>query len=216
MSIRVVLSFGNALFSAGISKLLEDERDIAVEILPVDTKCTLDKLESLHPDAILVDFITLFNVFSKTENAKRRIPLILLDTNCGKDNLMSAVMRKKISGVLSEGSSPALMKKAIRAVANGELWLDKQMFKELLYGMDALSNKKMSMLSGREREISALIGNGFRNKEIAQKLNISESTVKSHLNRIFQKLHVRTRSELVGYAIKNNDLNGTFNFFSLP
>ena len=60
----------------------------------------------------------------------------------------------------------------------------------------------------------ALIGEGFRNKEIAQKLNISEPTVKSHLTRIFQKLNVRTRSELISYAVKNNEL-APFPFYNL-
>ena len=89
----------------------------------------------------------------------------------------------------------------------GELWIDRVSFNDLLSGMNALGNDKLSMMSGREKEIIALVGQGFRNKEIAGRLNISEPTVKTHLGRIFQKLNVRTRSELVSYSIKNNDMS---------
>lgn len=205
MSIKIALAFSNTLFSEGISKLLEDERDFSVAAtLYSYADCDIKKLESKGINLILTDFMTLYNGFAGIESSGRKIHFILFDTNCGVENIVSAVLNKKISGVLLSNSSLTLLKKAIRAVAKGEVWIDKKTFKNILHGINALDKEKQTALSDREKEVVNLIGKGFRNKEIATKLNISEPTVKTHLNRIFQKLNVKSRSELISYAVKNN------------
>ncbi len=205
MKTKVILAFSNTIFSEGIKGMLDSD-DLLVEILQPDARYTFEKLESMKPDVVVTDFVTLYNSFPELERHARKLPCLLIDTNCGRENLVMAILKKKVSGVLLNGSGVELLEKAVRAVSNGEIWIDKHTFKSILSGVNSLSGDKMSALSGREREIVGLIGRGFRNKEIAQKLNISEPTVKSHLTRVFQKLNVRSRSELVSYAIKNDDL----------
>ncbi len=207
MSIKIALAFSNTLFSEGISKLLEQERDFSV-VTTIDScsDCDIKKLESQGITIILTDFMTLYNGFAGIEAPGRKVHFLLLDTNCGVENIVSAVLNKKISGVLLSNAGTSLLKKAIRAVAKGEVWIDKKTFKNILHGINAIDKVKHTALSGREKEVVGLIGKGFRNKEIAQKLNISEPTVKTHLNRIFQKLNVKSRSELISYAVKNNDM----------
>lgn len=208
MVVKVMLAFGNTVFSEGVARILEPERDLKVsETLAPGELCEVEKLKSLGIDVLLTDFTTLYNQFPDIEAGSRSFHIILLDTNCGRDNLVAAILKKKISGVLLSNSNPALLAKAIRSVAKGEVWIDKQTFKNLLNGINALGKDGSGALSGREKEIIALIGEGFRNKEIAYKLHISEPTVKTHLNRIFQKLNVRTRGELISYAIKNSDVH---------
>ncbi len=208
MDVKVMLAFGNMVFSEGVARILEPEKNInASEALVPGEVCEVEKLRSLGIDVLLTDFTTLYNQFPDIETGSRSFHIILLDTNCGRDNLVAAILKKKVSGVLLSNSNPALLVKAIRSVAKGEVWIDKQTFKNLLNGINALGKDGAVSLSGREKEIIALIGEGFRNKEIAFKLHISEPTVKSHLNRIFQKLNVRTRGELISYAIKNSDVN---------
>lgn len=213
-TVKVMLAFANMLFSEGIRRILEGDKDIAIsEVLESGSECHVDRLVSLNPDVILTDFTTLYNTFPGIENSSRKFHFILLDTNCGRENLVTAILKKKISGVLLSNATPTLLKKSIRSVSKGEVWIDKQTFKDLLSGINAIDRDKTATLSDREKELVVLIGQGLRNKEIAQKLNISEPTVKSHLTRIFQKLNVKTRSELIGYAIKNNDMTG---FFASP
>ncbi len=207
MGIKIALALSNKLFSEGIAKLLEGEKDFSVAAsLDTCVACDLKKLQSQGINVVLTDFMSLYNGFAGIEAPGRKIHFILLDTNCGMENIVSAVLNKKISGVLLSNSTGVLLKKAIRSVAKGEVWIDKKTFKNILHGINALDREKHTTLSDREKEVVALIGEGFRNKEIAQKLNISEPTVKSHLARIFQKLNVRTRSELISYAVKNNEL----------
>ena len=198
------------LFSEGISRILKGDDTIeVVGVLKSRTECASEKLGSLNPDVILVDFITLYNAFPEMDTAKSKANFILLDTCCGRENIISAILVKKVSGVLLDDATPGLLQKAIHAVAGEEVWIDKSTVKSILYGVNALNKNNTSVLSDKEKEIVLMIGQGFRNKEIAAKLYISESTVKTHLSHIFQKLGIKNRSQLISFAIKNNDISKT-------
>jgi DNA-binding NarL/FixJ family response regulator len=206
MSIRVMLAFSNRIFSEGIGKILGDDNDIVIiEVLTPGGEYTLERWKAMKPDVVLTDLTSLYNSFPEFKSGID-MPFILMDTNCGKENIVSAILKKKVSGVLLSDSDSSLLSKAIRAVAEGDTWIDKQTVKNLLFGINALTKEKTATLTVREKGVVSLIGKGYRNKEIAQKLNISEPTVKTHLHRIFQKLNIRNRSELITYAIKKNDM----------
>lgn len=206
MNVKVMVAFSNMLFSEGVCKVLKDVAGIeAVEALkPGENPGNM--VESFKPDIILVDFTTLYNAFGDI-GASHGMRLILLDTCCGEENIISAVLSKGIKGVLVGNATPAVLKKAVRAVAQGEVWLDKVNVKNLLAGLQTLKNNARPALSDREWEVVHLVGQGQRNKEIAQKLCISEPTVKTHLQRIFQKLDIRSRPQLITFAIKNQNQN---------
>lgn len=209
MSIKVMLAFSNTIFSEGVSKILEHEKDIAVvKTLRSGSRVSSELWSSISPDVVLVDLTTLYNGLSDLEglDTEKKHQFILLDTNCGKDNIVSAILKKKVSGVLLGDSGSALLMKAIRAVAKGDIWIDKTTVKNLLYGIKALDKDKTATLTPREKGIVDLVGKGLRNKEIAHRLHISEPTVKTHLYRVFRKLSIKTRSELITYAIKKNDM----------
>jgi len=206
MEIKIALAFSNSLFSEGISKLLEDDRDLSLTTIVSCTECDIKKLEAKGINMVLTDFMTLYNGFAGIEAQGRKAHFILLDTNCGMENIVAAVLKKKINGVLLSNATSVLLKKAIRAVAKGDVWIDKKTFKNILQGINAIDKDVRTSLSSRETEIVQLIGKGYRNKEIAHKLHISEPTVKTHLSRIFQKLSVKSRTELISYAVKNNDM----------
>ena len=87
---------------------------------------------------------------------------------------------------------------AIRTVADGLVWMPPTVQAEFA----AQGNSTAKRLTARELEIVRLVALGLRNAEVAERLSISESTVKTHLNNIFQKLGVRERLELAHYAIK--------------
>lgn len=210
MSIKIVLAFSNLLFSKGIATLLDGERDITISaVLNPNDELYVEQIEALESHIVLTDFTTLYNSFPGLEAAGKRPGFILIDTKCGSENLVAAVLKKKIAGVLMGLSDREMLLKAIRAVVKGEIWLDNQTFKNILQGINALGAEKNSALSSREKEIVTLIGKGLRNKEIAHQLNIGETTVKTHLNRIFHKLNLKARSELISYAIKNSELGNS-------
>jgi DNA-binding NarL/FixJ family response regulator len=205
MAIKIMLAFSNMLFSEGIKGLLANNNDFeVVDILKVGA--SPDKiLESSKPDVILVDLITLYNAFPKTEGIDDW-NVILMDTCCGEDNIISAVLTKRVSGVLLSEATPALFKKAIKAVSRGEVWLDKATVRNVITGVNSIKGKSGPKLSEQETRIVELVSQGLKNKEVAQRLHISEPTVKTHLHRIFQKLDINNRSQLITFALKNKFL----------
>lgn len=205
MTIKIILAFSNRIFSEGIARLLEDDDSIKVAtVLEPGIECPLDKISPVN--VILTDFATLYSSFPNLD-ASKKYGFILFDTDCGRENLASAIVSKNISGVIMGQASPAVLKKAVRAVARGEVWIDQATVKDLLYGINSIKKDKSDLLSAKEKEIVELIGKGLRNREVADALNISELTVKTHLHRIFRKLDIKTRSQLITYSIKNVNAN---------
>ncbi|CAG0947118.1 Oxygen regulatory protein NreC [Anaerolineae bacterium] len=208
MRINIILAFSNGFFSEAVSSFLSGDPEVEVcGVLEPGRACPLSELEKYPASVILTDFISLYNSLPEMDDADRKHHILLMDTCCGKENLVTAVLRKKVSGILMSRSDSALLKKAIKAVHKGEVWLDKSTFKNILHGINAINAGKDATLSAREKEIVSLIGKGLRNKEIAASLNITETTVKTHLTRIFQKLNIKARSELITYAVKSDYLN---------
>lgn len=205
-AIKAMLAFSNLLFSEGVARLLEDDKGFNVCMLK-DRKEPLKAIDAERPDVILLDIITLYNNLSDIKS-NQQIKLILVDTGCGEENIKSAFVNRKLSGVLMSDANSCLLKKAIMVVANGEIWVDKNTIKNLLSGVNPLKKGNRVKLSEREQEIVHLVSLGFRNKEVAQKLNISEPTVKSHLHAIFQKLNVLNRYQLMALNLEKQNLQG--------
>jgi len=207
MAINVFIAFSNLLFSEGVLRILRD--DPVFNILDMHkpgATYSPKKLEGIGCDVVLTDITTLYNSFPEGEppGGKR---FILFDTDCGKENIVSAVLTKNLSGVLLANSTPEHLLKSIKAVSKGEVWIDKDTVKNVLNGVNALREDKTSQLSEKETAIVNLIIYGFTNKEIAAKLHVSEPTVKTHLNRIFRKLNIKNRAQLVSYAVKKQDVH---------
>lgn len=205
MGIRVMVAFSNNLFSEGVTRLLEEEIDIEADYIHAGSGFTIEDIDSA--DVVLTDFPTLYGSLSSVDTSRKK-GFILVDTDCGKDNIISAIMARNLSGVLLGNASVPVTKRAIRSVARGEVWMDKATVKDLLWSVNRLKKERAEVLSPKEREIVALTGKGLRNREIAEKLHISELTVKTHLHRIFKKLEISTRSQLITYSLKKTAAKG--------
>lgn len=114
-------------------------------------------------------------------------------------------MRLGARGVVLKQSATDLLIKSIYKVHAGEIWLDQHMTAEVMKAFqtssESGSRRDKPLLSDREREIVQLVAQGYRNREIGEKLFISEQTVKNHLHNIFDKLGVSDRLELALYAL---------------
>jgi DNA-binding NarL/FixJ family response regulator len=120
-------------------------------------------------------------------------------------------MKLGCSGIVLKQTAPDLIVKSIRKVHGGEIWLDSHTTAAVMRqfstglesgnGVSGGKGRERSPLSAREREIVALVAQGYKNKEMAEKMFISEQTVKNHLHNIFDKLGVSDRLELALYAI---------------
>jgi len=153
------------------------------------------------PDMLFVDSATLTHeLLTRYPGAK----VLLMDTGMEKEKLYATLLSHKIHGVLSPTMELHLLKKALDAVHEGQIWIDNGSVKALLHDSGAIPKVgKTSHVSDREWEIIDFICQGLSNKEIAGKLTLSEHTVKAHLNRIFRKLNIKRRSQLLSLNMQD-------------
>lgn len=215
MNMKLVLAFSNRLFSASIKKLFEEDPSVTVEALRThkSPEEAHGEARSAGADIVLVDFPTLAWAFSSPD-ATDDLNLLLVDTGLSGTNKADAVVRLGVKGVLGVDTTPEMLKNAALAVASGELWLDRAGMKDVLEEIQHLNRTKDKSLSGREVEVAYLAGRGMRNKEIADKLFISEPTVKAHLKNIYRKLDIHSRSQLVSYTHRRPESSKHGSYFA--
>ena len=206
-AIRVAIADDHPIFRDGVRKLLESEEDIqVVGEVSSGAECPA-MLAKLKPDILLLDLrmpdkdgLTLLEEMNFDTMPTRVVVL----TATEDDRDVVRAMRLGARGVVLKQSASDLLIKSIRKVAGGEIWLDKRMTAEVMKAFSKSTEtgrREKPLLSDREKEIVQLVAQGFRNREIGEKLFISVQTVKNHLHNIFDKLGVSDRLELALYAI---------------
>ena len=209
--IRVLLADEPSVFRDGLRALLSSHADIKV-VAEVSERGSIVELARLHrPDIILLEPEGDASLQILRDLHKEKLPSrIILLTASGDPDIRSQAVRCGVSGIVSKKSPTELLLKSIRKVNAGELWLDRTTSAEVVRELAAKPipmprhapvTEKPAVLSRREREIVGLVAQGFRNREIADKLFISEQTVKNHMHNIFEKIGVQDRLELALYAI---------------
>ena len=219
--IRIVVADDHPIFRDGLCKLLALEEDFDVVAQASDGRQVLDVLQQYAPDILLLDLkmpgLDGLATLQRLQALKNKTRVIVLTASDDKNEFVQA-MKLGTSGIVLKQTATELLIKSIRKVHAGEIWLDSHttaaVIRQFVAADDApqassapqpaTRERERSPLSQREREIVALVAQGFKNKEMAEKMFISEQTVKNHLHNIFDKLGVSDRLELALYAIHNN------------
>jgi DNA-binding NarL/FixJ family response regulator len=209
------------IFRDGLCKLLALEEDFEVVAQASDGRQVLEVLQQLEPDILLLDLkmpgLDGLATLQRLQAARNKTRVIVLTASDDKNEFVQA-MKLGTSGIVLKQTATELLIKSIRKVHAGEIWLDSHTTAAVIRQFVANEepppqqvpqsapprDRERSPLSQREREIVALVAQGFKNKEMAEKMFISEQTVKNHLHNIFDKLGVSDRLELALYAIHNN------------
>ena len=207
-AIRILVADDHAIFRDGLRKLLEGAEDVQIiGEASNGVECT-KMLAKLKPDILLLDLRMPekdgLGVLEEVNFDTTQTRVIVL-TAAEDDRDVVRAMRLGARGVVLKQSASDLLLKSIRKVSDGEIWLDNRMTAEVIDAFkksaEAGARREKPLLSDREKEIVQLVAQGFRNREIGEKLFISEQTVKNHLHNIFDKLGVSDRLELALYAI---------------
>jgi two-component system nitrate/nitrite response regulator NarL len=206
--VRILVADDHAIFRDGLRKLLEVADDVQIVGEASNGVECVKMLTKLKPDILLLDLRMPekdgLGVLEEVNFDTLPTRVIVL-TAAEDDRDVVRAMRLGARGVVLKQSASDLLLKSIRKVADGEIWLDNRMTAEVIDAFKKSSEsgqrREKPLLSDREKEIVQLVAQGFRNREIGEKLFISEQTVKNHLHNIFDKLGVSDRLELALYAI---------------
>jgi DNA-binding NarL/FixJ family response regulator len=207
MMIRVLVADDQSMVRAGFRMLLAGEQDIEVVAEASNGLEAVDKAARLHPTVVLMDIrmpeldgLEATRRILAADNTAR----ILILTTFDLDEYVYEALRAGASGFVLKDDSPEQLIAAIRTVAAGDALLSPTITRRVIQKFARMPRpappKELDDLSEREREVFRSIARGLSNAEIAQELYISETTVKTHITHILQKLNLRDRVQAVVLA----------------
>jgi DNA-binding NarL/FixJ family response regulator len=207
VKIKVIIADDHAVLRESLAALLDSQQDFKVVGTAANGNEALELLQQSSPDVLVLDLFMPegdgFEVLRTLDRAGSRVASVVL-TGSESLNDYVQVVRLGARGLVLKGDDPEKLFTAIRAVAGGELAFSDHLAHQVLGSMVSESRSQatsIDRLSDRERQIAFLVARGFKNRDIAQELNISENTVKRHLQSIFNKTGARDRLELAVMAL---------------
>jgi DNA-binding NarL/FixJ family response regulator len=207
--IRVLLVDDQELMRMGFRMVLNAQEDLEVIGEASDGVDAVRLAEELRPDVVLMDvrMPRLDGVEATKQITEAGTAKVLVMTTFDMDEYALSALRNGASGFLLKDTPPADLVSALRAVASGDAVVSPSVTKRLLDrflgpagGGELRDASVLDVLTDREREVLVLIAKGLSNTELAQKLFLSEATVKTHVGRILAKLELRDRVQAVVLA----------------
>ncbi|HLP90519.1 MAG TPA: response regulator transcription factor [Nostocaceae cyanobacterium] len=203
--IKVLLVDDQSLIRQGLKALLELEPDLEIVGEAENGKIALHLLTTLHPDVVLMDIrMPIMDGVATTREIQKRFPKIkvLVLTTFDDEEYVKAALQNGAMGYLLKDTPSEELAVAIRAVFKGYSQLGPGIVKKLLTQFSIISPNPepvvppgLAELTPREKEVLQLIAMGASNREIAEKLYISEGTVKNHVTNILTRLNLRDRTQ---------------------
>lgn len=207
--IRVALADDHPIVLDGLEQLFRLEPDIAVVARCRNADEALRAVRTENPDVLVLDLLMPggggLDLLRAMGDKDRRTRIILLTAVIDDDQLLEAI-RLGAQGVVLKDMAPQLLIEAVREVHAGGQWLEQGLGGRALRRLlsrEKRASEAAGLLSSREREIVRLVAVGLRNRAIADRLSISEGTVKVHMHNIYEKLDLNGRVELTNYAREN-------------
>ena len=211
--IRVLVVDDQELVRAGLRGILRTEFGFDVVGECANGGEAIAAAGSLAPDVVLMDVrMPLVDGVQATRELRRRegSPPVLALTTFDDDEVLAGVLRAGAAGFVLKSVPAEDLHRAVRVVAGGGAWLDPAVTGRVLAiyrsapPPRAGRESALDALTGREREVLALIGQGKTNGEIAAELFVSDGTVKTHINHLFTKLQLRDRAAVVVFAFDHD------------
>jgi DNA-binding NarL/FixJ family response regulator len=211
-AVRVLIADDDDLMRAGLRAVLSTDPEIELVGEASDGREAIEQVRALQPDVVLmdvrmpdVDGITATRELTATAPKTK----VLMLTTFEQDDYIFGGLAAGAAGFMLKRTTPEDLIGAIHTVAAGDSLLSPSVTKRVIAEMahaprrDARTNDRLALLTPREHEVLVLIGKGLSNGEIAAELVVEESTVKSHVKRILQKLQLRDRVQAVIVAYES-------------
>jgi two-component system nitrate/nitrite response regulator NarL len=206
---RIVIADDHAVLRESLAALLSTQQDFSVEGTAADGMQALELVQKVHPDVLVLDLFMPgsdgFEVLRTLDKAGNRVATVVL-TGSESESDYTNVVRLGGRGLVLKSDGPEKLFTAVRTVAAGELAFSDDLAQRVLSSMaqdtrGTAAPSSLDRLSERERQIAFCVARGQKNKDISAQLNISENTVKRHLQSIFNKTGARDRLELAVLAL---------------
>ena len=210
--IRVVVADDHALVRGGFRMILEAQPDIEVAGEAANGLEAVELARSLAPDVVLMDVrmpdLDGIEATRRVTASSMEGPHVLMLTTFDLDEYVYRAIRAGASGFLLKDVRPAELVHAVRVVSSGDTLLAPAITRRLLEEfvrrpLPGQRPAELGELTDRESEVLGLVARGLSNAEIAQRLFLGETTVKTHLTRILTKLHLRDRVQAVVLAYES-------------
>jgi DNA-binding NarL/FixJ family response regulator len=212
-TVRVLIADDQPLIRNGLRASFEYAPDILVVGEAADGRDALHAVRRRRPDVVLMDIsmprmdgLEATRQIRRMEGTDARVVIL---TMYDRDEYLFAALRAGASGFILKDASPAKLVEAVREVAGGQGLLSPSMTRRLIAEFarrpapDATPRQALLDLTSRERDVFRLLVQGYRNEDMARILVVGESTVKSHVQHLYQKLGVSDRVQVVIYAYEN-------------
>lgn len=217
-AIKVMVICTNSIIKSGICKILSENQFIHIIDELIDGTETINMICQVNPDIALIDYnFTEFNVIELARNiCKTTLDIkVVLFSNYSFDQMnVTRALEAGVSAILDNSSACDELLVAIKAASSGQLYLTPSISSKIFRSMNGRGSEKagehklcIDILTGREREVMQLIAEGLTSSQIADRLFISQKTVRNHRANLMNKLGLHGIAEIVKYAIKTNVVN---------
>jgi len=209
--ITIMIVDDHVVIRSGLRMLIEHDRQMRVVGMAGNREEALERAASETPDVIILDLLLgdedALTFLPELCEASPKSRVLILTGVQNPDSHRRAIRRGAMGIVLKEHAADQLLK-AIKKVNEGEVWIERSMVGDMIQELSrpAMVDPEMvkiQSLTDREREVIALVGEGLKNKQVGERLFISETTVTHHLSSVFSKLDVSDRLELIIYAFRH-------------
>ncbi|MFC7371716.1 response regulator [Fictibacillus iocasae] len=206
--ISIMIVDDHAILRDGLKTIFALEEDMTVAGEAISAEDAIVQMPAVAPDVVIMDInLPGMNGVEAAEVLKRKYPStkVLVLTMYNHDEYLLAALKAGADGYLLKDAPSEQVVDAVKAVYKGESILTPSMTKKLvnLHLQSSKVKREENDLTDREQEVLIGLVEGLSNKEIAEKLFISDKTVKIHVSKIFKKLNVKSRSQAVIYAVQN-------------
>lgn len=203
--IRIVIADDHAVVRAGLAQLIATFAGVELVGTASDGREAVTLCAERHPDVVLMDLempvLDGIEATREIRDAQPDLAVVVLTSFSDRERILRA-LDAGAAGYLLKDAEPDELARAIEAAARGEAPLDPKAARALLSAHRTAD--PAASLSGREREVLAMVGEGLPNKLIAQRLSISEKTVKAHLTNVYREIGVTDRTQAALWAQRHD------------
>jgi DNA-binding NarL/FixJ family response regulator len=209
--ITIMIIDDHVVIRTGLRMLIEHDQRMQVVAQAGNRIEALERAAGTRPDVIILDLVLGeedgLSFLPELCQASPNSRVLVLTGVQSPDAHRRAIRRGALGIVLKEHAAEQLLK-AIMKVHEGEVWIERSMMGSMIQELNKPTQvdpevTKIKSLTDREREVIALVGEGLKNKQVGERLFISETTVTHHLSSVFDKLDVSDRLELIIYAFRH-------------